>query len=899
MHRKIRPLISSVEVLEARIAPATIYAVDTTGKLIAFDSATPGTLLTGYPVAITGLTNPGTEFIQGIDFRPATGQLYALGITDTDNNGGADDIGRIYTLNTVTGALTALNGGTPFKSDFADNNDYGFDINPAVDRIRIVTDRNDNLRVNPNTGALVLNDTAITPAAANLVGAAYDRNFDGTPLTTLFAIDNNSDELVRIGGVDGNPSPNGGVDTVIGSLGVTFSDFKVGFDIESRTGTAYAVIRPSAGGSVTNLYTINLASGAATLVGAVSGNPDLEGMSVALPDDLTIVNPTTATYFDQDGDKVTVKVAGAAAGASLSKSDFTFSTGQFGSQLKLLNFADDGQEWAKANISINAVPFKTGTVTRGDSFATVGYINATGVDLGKVTVNGDLGQIDAGDATTKTPGLASLTVASMGVFVNSQLPTQTGIPNQISDIVGKLGSLTIKGDMIREQINVTGGAVDGAVGNVTIAGDVVGIGFLASSGVKSSGPMGNVTIGGSIFGGSTTQVGSIISGTTMGNVTVGGSIYGGTASSTGIIESGTNMGNVLVKGSIIGGTTDHTGNVHSRAKMGNVTINGSIIGGTVADPVNDLDSGIVYSFGTGDESIGNVKVGGNLVGSNSDFGGSIFASNKLGNVTILGFIKGSTGSQGGNVESGNKMGTVKISGDATGGSGFASGSIYTFGDGNIAGVTIGGALEGTVNTTQTGILSGGTLGAVKLGEARSNVSNGVRISAEAKLDPKNAAEAKAIASITILGSLKNTLILGGFATNGSATNPDATIGAVTVGGNWISSSLIAGVTNFGANDVAGGTGANADNINFGDTHDFKILPDPLVMGQPDGLLSKIASVTIKGFAAGTVGGTDFFGIVAEQIGSVKVGARTYTLATGTDLVGFNLGTTNDFRMHEV
>jgi hypothetical protein len=895
---KSRSLVSSMEPLEARIAPAMIYTVTSNNQLVSFDSATPGTVVVQ---TITGLTNPGTEFIQGIDFRPATGELMALGITDTDNNGGADDIGRVYTLNTKTAVLTALNGGTPFKSDFADNNDYGFDVNPAVDRIRIVTDRNDNVRVNPNTGALVLNDTAITPAAENLVGAAYDRNFDGTPFTTLFAIDNNNDELVRLGGVDGNPSPNAGVATTIGSLGITFSNFKVGFDIEARTGTAYAVIKPSSGpdANFSTLYTINLATGAATQVGRVGlvngASADLEGMSVALPDDLTIVNSTTASYFDQDGDKVTVKITGAAPGASLSKDDFRFSTGQFGSQLKLLNFSDDMQEWAHANITISAVPFKTGTVTRGDSFATVGYINATGVDLGKVIVNGDLGQIDAGDATTKTPGLASLTVASMGVFVNSQLPTQTGIPNQVSDIVGKLGSLTIKGDMIRALVNVTGGSTDGAVGDVKISGDVVGIGFLASSGVKSSGPMGNVTVGGSIFGGSTTQVGSIISGTTMGNVTVVGSIYGGSASSTGIIESGTNMGNVIVKGSIIGGTTDHTGNVHSRAKMGNVTIGGSIIGGTVVDPVNDLDSGIVYAFGTGDESVGNVKVGGNLVGSNSDFGGSIFASNKLGNVTIGGFIKGSTGSQGGNVESGNAMGFVKISGDATGGSGFASGSIYTFGDGSIKGVSILGALEGTVNTTQTGILSGGALGPVTLGEVRSPFNNSVRISAEGKLNPKNAGEATAIKSITVLGSVKNALFLGGYATNGAATNPDATIGAVKVNGNWTATSLIAGITNLGLDNAAGGAGTNADNINYGDTHDFKTTGEAM----PDMLFSGIASITIKGFAAGTVGGTDFFGIVSERIGAVKVGGRAYVLATGTDPVGFNLGTTNDFRVHEV
>jgi hypothetical protein len=884
-YTKLKSTTSSLEPLEARIAPATIFAVDTAKHLISFDSATPGTVVS---VDITGFFAPATETIRGIDFRPATGELYALGINSPGNAGDPDE-GRIYKLNTSTGVLTQV-GNSAFKSDLQDGNDYGFDINPVVDRIRIVTDRDDNLRVNPNTGALAGTDTDLTAGAnPSIVGAAYDRNFEGTAQTTLYGINNQDDSLVRIGGIDGSPSPNGGVATSVGSLGVAFTDFKVGFDIESRTGTAYAVIRPTATG-LTSLYTIDLTTGAATLVGAVGTNPALHGMSVALPNDLTIVNATTATYIDLDGDKVTVTATGAAPGASLSKDDFTFSTGKLGSQLKLLNFSDDAQEWAKANITINAVPL----AGKGDSFATVGYIKANGVDLGKVVVNGDLGQIDAGDATTTTPGLGSLTVQSMGVIINGQVPTSTGIPDQVSDIVGKLGTLTVKGDLTRSQINVTGGLVDGAIGPVKIGGDVSGLGFMVSSGIKSSGPMGTVTIGGSIFGGSSIQVGSIISGAAMGAVTVGGSIYGGIASNTGIIESGTTMGNVLIKGSIFGGTDDHTGNLHSGSKMGTVTIGGSLVGGTVVDIVNDLDSGTIYAFGSGDQSIGNIKIGGSITGANGDFSGSIFGNSKLGTVTIGGSVRGGSGSQSGNIEASGNIGAVKIAGDVTGGTGFASGSIYTFVNGNIASVTIGGALEGTTNSTQTGILSGGSLGAVKVGEVRSLFSNGVRISAEGILDVATAALAGGIKSITVVGSVKNALILSGYTTSGSATNPDASIGAVIVGGNFISSNLIAGARNLGADDALGGAGANADNVNYGDSHDAKILE-----AMADTIFAKIASVTIKGYAVGSVGGTDGFGIVAEQIGLVKVGLRTYTLATGTDLVGFDLGTTNDFRLHEV
>lgn len=874
-----------------------IYAVDTANHLLSFDSATPGTVTT---VDITGFTadepgtQAGTETIRGIDFRPATGEMYALGINSPD---AGDDFGRIYKLNPTTGALTLVGGGA-FKTDFQNANDYSFDINPAADRIRITTDRDDNLRIHPDTGALSVDATFAS--GSNIVGTAYDRNFDGTAKTTLFGIDQGG-TLVRIGGVDGAPSPNGGAVTTIGQLkigGVALPSlsYKIGFDIESRTGTAYATMRPS--GSETSLYTIDLATGATTLLGQVGigSNLFLHGLTVALPDDLKIVNPTTATYSDQDGDLVTVKITGAAAGAALSKADFRFSTGQSGSQLKLLNFSDDGQEWAKANISINAVTVTKTTngvkTTFGDSFATVGYLNATGVDLGNVIINGDLGQIDAGDPTTTTPGLKSLTVQSMGVVFNSQLSAV--IPNQVSDIVGGLGSLTVKSDFYHEKINVTGGA-DGTIGKIMIGGDIAGAGLFVDSGIIASGAIGNVTVGGSIFGGNSSYAGSIKGGG-IGNVTIGGSLYGGFVANAGVIESTKSMGNVIIKGSIFGGAQDHTGTIHAFDNLGNITIGGSIVGGVVP-AAGDIDSGIVYASGVqgGTGNVGIVKIGGSLVGSNGGFSGSVFANGSMKTVTVGGSLLGGTGSQSGTIEAGTGIGAVTISGDAQGNGDLATGSVYTFGNGDIASVTIKGMLTGIGGLT--GILSGQNLGPVKIGEVRGTVQNGVNILAEGVLTPATAAKAGGIKSINVTSSITNTLIRAGYNSgSGTASNPDAGIGAVTVGGNWVSSSLVAGVLNIGANNM-NDNGLMDDNKNYGDAADQKISEAVV-----DSIFSKIASVTIKGFAIGTppnLLNTDFFGIVAEQIGAVKVGLRSYTLATGSDTIGLLLGNTGDFRVKEI
>ena len=122
----------------------------------------------------------------------------------------------------------------------------------------------------------------------------------------------------------------------------------------------------------------------------------------------------------------------------------------------------------------------------------------------------------------------------------------------------------------------------------------------------------------------------------------------------------------------------------------------------------------------------------------------------------------------------------------------------------------------------------------------------------------------AIASITVKGSVRDAAFLAGVV----APNPDASIGAVSVGGDWIESSIGAGVTAVG---------------NASDVKDSEAAPNAI--------LSSIGSVTIHGYVAGTVGGGGSFGIEAEQIGKVQVGARVYTLAPGTDKVGFGLGMT--------
>jgi Domain of unknown function (DUF4394) len=217
-------------------------------QLTTFDSATPGSVAT--PVAITGLR--AGEQIIGIDFRPSTpGVLVGVG-----NLGGT---GFVYTINTLTGAATAINSSGFTLTGTA----FGVDFNPVPNALRIVSNAGQNLRITLGGTGVVNTDTVLSETG--IVGAAYSNNFAGATTTTLYELSAATGSLVRQGGLNGPPSPNLGVITTIGSTGVTFTD--AGFDISDQ-GAAFASLNT---GNTTGLYSINLTTGQATLVGNLGG----------------------------------------------------------------------------------------------------------------------------------------------------------------------------------------------------------------------------------------------------------------------------------------------------------------------------------------------------------------------------------------------------------------------------------------------------------------------------------------------------------------------------------------------------------------------------------------------------------------------------------------------------
>src|SRR4051794_17907907 len=82
----IRPALHP---LEDRTVPAVAVGLTSANTLVRFDTATPAVVTTVGPIA--GLV--GGDSIIGIDFRPATGELFGLGSGS-----------RLYVINPTTGA---------------------------------------------------------------------------------------------------------------------------------------------------------------------------------------------------------------------------------------------------------------------------------------------------------------------------------------------------------------------------------------------------------------------------------------------------------------------------------------------------------------------------------------------------------------------------------------------------------------------------------------------------------------------------------------------------------------------------------------------------------------------------------------------------------------------------
>jgi hypothetical protein len=268
MRKSLRFLIPAVAALTIGRADAqSLVGITDANQLFTMASvATPGTVST--PMAMTGLASGQT--VAGLDYRPATGDLYALGYNSSNGES------QLYRANITTGALTVINT-TPVVLALG-TGPVGFDFNPTVDRIRVVGANRKNYRLNPDNGAIAATDLDLNyPITdvnglnqASVVAVAYTNSYPGLTTTALYDYDQNLNVLSLQ-----NP-PNNGTLNTIGASGITASttaqnvDMDIQYNPSTRINTTYLTARIGAGSNA--LYAINPATGGATLIGSIGLN---------------------------------------------------------------------------------------------------------------------------------------------------------------------------------------------------------------------------------------------------------------------------------------------------------------------------------------------------------------------------------------------------------------------------------------------------------------------------------------------------------------------------------------------------------------------------------------------------------------------------------------------------
>jgi Domain of unknown function (DUF4394) len=240
-----------------------MFATDTKGNLLAFEADNPRRVRS---TAITGL--PAGVSLRGIDFRPATGDLYALG---------SDKV--VYRVNVQTAIAVAE--GPAFESANAalNSQNIGFDFNPTVDKIRVTSDADDNVRLNPDEGNLLSKDTGLTstpPSDVMVVGSAYtNSSFTATrPTTTeLYALDvGPSRDRLWIQ----RPANNG---TLIMPVTLDLDLGKhAGFDIAGSKNVGY-VAGTRAGRASAELWRVDLATGDTRSLGRIGRGHTITGLA--------------------------------------------------------------------------------------------------------------------------------------------------------------------------------------------------------------------------------------------------------------------------------------------------------------------------------------------------------------------------------------------------------------------------------------------------------------------------------------------------------------------------------------------------------------------------------------------------------------------------------------------
>ena len=254
----VRAALGAALVASAASASAErLFGLTFDNRIVSFNSSAPEAVISSR--VISGVA--AGDMLLGIDVRTATLSFWSVAQS-----------GNVYELLPMGGGYVATLRST--LSVVPSGASFGIDFNPVPDRLRMVSNTGQNLRINVGSGATILDGmVSSTSGPVNLIGAAYTNSFAGTTTTMLYAIDSVGDTLLR------STNPNAGTYTNLNTMGQAFKPLglgftnanAVGFDISANDGRAYLSVDSL-------LWQVNLNTGEATSLGVVGAGP-LRGLT--------------------------------------------------------------------------------------------------------------------------------------------------------------------------------------------------------------------------------------------------------------------------------------------------------------------------------------------------------------------------------------------------------------------------------------------------------------------------------------------------------------------------------------------------------------------------------------------------------------------------------------------
>ncbi|MEA3186517.1 MAG: hypothetical protein QOD99_347 [Chthoniobacter sp.] len=340
---------------------------------------------------------------------------------------------------------------------------------------------------------------------------------------------------------------------------------------------------------------------------------------------------------------------------------------------------------------------------------------------GAVVAGGNLGSATVGGSIYGGKG-----INSGAIIAGYELtPSTITLVKVTGSVVGGLGDYS--GLIGSRNPNENNAGVD--VVAVSIGGELIG-GFGYGSGlVDATGELGTVVIKKHLRGGSGYLSGAVTAGLTIDSVAIGGSIFGAAGQQSGsisLLQSNVaprgEIHKIVVRGSVIGGGDFHSGSIFANTygnglnnptlNLGSVTIGKDLVGGDGPSSgqieVNNYDS---PDFG----KLDTLTIKGSVIGGSGADSGGVSAGGDVGSVAIGKRLIGRTGSSSGRLSAAHFV-AITIGGSIQGGESLSAGSIAASGSGTSIGLLkIKHDVLGNIGTASGSVTLGGVIGTLVVG----------------------------------------------------------------------------------------------------------------------------------------------------------------------------------------